>query len=425
MSDGMDELRANTREDDVSDVRLTDDDDELDSVMSFSDGDSVADADSDDDAPEGTKTLSKLRKKQTSNLAQLEEVYHRRRNRMRFESDDDADSESDEKAAETPRSRERPKTAPVRNRITIPKPFGFDQRDNNAKAKAAADAASISKRRFHEYLSDLKRAEDAHLNFEFKANPVPLSAVTSRMAPGPKRAVTPPKEPFKAKDVPWFVKVKLYDAMKAEQSTKRKVAIQRRADKLLAKSSLPPRMRRYETAQNRALKKRKLREIAKEAHKEFTFAPKINHCVPDFGAEQAEFRRQLEERKEARETVKAEAFSFCDRPSKAEAKAQLARALAEDAKVKAREREDESAVAAKLRENRRRSKAMLGRAPKIMPKSTRKFDEAVSAKKARRRKVKMEAFMEGEAQRAKERATKRKWKGVLEVHLVDNSSLLE
>merc|ERR1712233_146132 len=103
--------------------------------------------------------------------------------------------------------------------ITVPKPFGFDERDKHKSLKEE----SISKRKFREYIESLQREEDNHLNMQFKANPVPLHTVTSKLKnvhglKGKKKVKkydkTSSNEQFIAKEVPWFVKVKLFDAMK-------------------------------------------------------------------------------------------------------------------------------------------------------------------------------------------------------------------
>ena len=231
------------------------------------------------------------------NLGYLEEVYNRKRNELLTN-----DSNKDQKS-KSKQSRSRPKSAPIqkhrnkntkrRHKITIPEPFAFDERDKKSNHDLS-QTKSISKRKFEEYMDDLKREEDYHLNFQFKANPVPLSAVTRKLKnvhglKGKKYVKQSKNESsdtiiheFTAKKVPWYVKVKLYDAMMEEQNTKRKDRIRWRAQKLLSKSSLPPRMQLYETKENIKLKKQKMLKIKKEHYKEYTFHPKITHNVPNF-----------------------------------------------------------------------------------------------------------------------------------------------
>ena len=230
------------------------------------------------------------------NLAYIEEVYNRKRKELATE-----EAKKDQ-TTQNSKSRSRPKSAPAqkrkykkrRHRITIPKPFGFDERDKKSNHDLL-QSKSISKRKFKEYMDELKREEDYHLNFTFKANPVPLSAVTRKLQnvhglkgkkyTNSKKNIEETEDEIKdftAKDVPWFVKVKLYDAMLEEENTKRKDRIRWRAQKLLSKSSLPPRMQLYETKDNIKLKKKKMRKIKKEHYKEYTFHPKIKHNVPNF-----------------------------------------------------------------------------------------------------------------------------------------------
>merc|ERR1712129_602957 len=79
----------------------------------------------------------------------------------------------------------------------------------------------------------------------------------------------------------------------------------------------------------------------------------------------------------------------------------------------------------KLRETQRKIKNMIAHPPKIIPKSTKKFDAAVKSKKENERKKEMEQYLHDEEYRRKSDKMKAKWKGVLTGHLVDNSSELE
>ena len=402
------------------------DDGSIDSIMTFSDND--GNVESDDEAEVGIRTLSHLRKKQTSNLARIERKYNLK--------------DSKPKRRKQKEQSNRPKTAPIRHedthdksikqKITIPKPFQFDERDKHKELKEE----SISKRKFREYIESLQNEEDYHLNLQFKANPVPLHTVTSKMnnvhgLKGKKvKKVSDDdsksQEQFTAKEVPWFVKVKLFDAMKKEENTKRKDRIRYRANKLLSKSSLPPRMKLYENKKNKKIQKQKMKQIKREHFKEYTFQPKINHNVPDFKKEQRKFQRQLQSLKQSKPSVKSGGFSFCE---KDEAKLRQQNAQKKKKKKKkanmSGKSDEQIEIENKLKETQRKIKWMIANPPKIIPKSTKKFDAAVQSKKDNQRKQAMMKFLYEEEYRKKDNMMKSKWKGVLNKHLVDNSSELE
>ena len=377
-----------------------------------------------------------------SNLVRLERVYNARKQRSRRKSqgtDDEKEEISEHRLTADSISRishdSRPQSAPSqqsarrRRRITIPKPFQFEQR-----AKMQHTKPSISKRRFREYMDELQKEEEFHLNFEFKANAVPLSAVTTKMhgvhglkgktsktANSTRSCTQNENGVFTAKKVPWFVKVKLYDAMKEEENTKRKERIKARADRLLSVSSLPPRMQLYETKENRTVRKMKIKEIKREHFKEYTFTPDINHIVPDFEREHEKFQKQLALRKQSKMPIKPEGFSFCDRDEEEQRRKQQETKPLDTAT----EETEEEQLQRKLEVTQRKIRAMIANPPKIIPKSTRKFDESVAMKRRKERKQERDAFVFEEGIRKKQIAIKAKWKGVLEKHLVDNSSTLE
>ena len=414
---------------------------DVDSIMSFSDNDRYSDHDRSggdgEEEEDGVKTFAKLRKEQSQNLSRLERVYNARKSRnsasrrssRRSQSGDDEKSET----VDGQRPRTAPSGAPPRRRITIPEPFHFDSVD-----REKMDSESISKRRFREYLESIRKEEEYHLRFEFKAKAVPLSAVTTKMdkmvhglkgkrvSSSKKASAVEPEEVFTAKKVPWFVKVKLYDAMMAEESTKRRDRIKQRADRLLSAAALPPRMRLYESAEQRTLKNKKMERIESEHFSECTFAPDIKHSVPDFESEHRKFQKQLLLRKEAKVPVLCKGFSFCDEDDrKLRQKRRAIKEAEEGTAAAAAEQKEDKALQRTLEDAQRRIRAMIANPPKIVPKSTRKFDESVAMKREKARKAAMDAFVLEEAVRNKEEKVRAKWKGVLEKHLVDNTATLQ
>ena len=79
----------------------------------------------------------------------------------------------------------------------------------------------------------------------------------------------------------------------------------------------------------------------------------------------------------------------------------------------------------KLKETQRKIKWMIANPPKIVPKSTKKFDASVQMKRERERQDAMAKFLYDEDLRKKDKKMKSKWRGVLNKHLVDNTSELE
>ena len=79
----------------------------------------------------------------------------------------------------------------------------------------------------------------------------------------------------------------------------------------------------------------------------------------------------------------------------------------------------------RLKETQRKIKLMIANLPKIIPKSTKKFDASVQLKRENERKEAMAKFLYEEDLRKKSQKMKSKWKGVLNKHLVDNTSKLE
>eukprot|EP01083_Nonionella_stella_P298443 1012983_1 len=413
------------------------DSDSVGSIMTFSDNDGAnSDYDDMNDNEDTSHTLSQLRKKQTVHLTHIEDVYHRLRDKC-YKSE-----------LETPSVHSRrPRTAPTKSKrkysITIPKPFAFDKRDENVETE------SISKRKLREYLESIKQEEDYHLNFEFKANPIPLHTVTRRIKavhglkgkkparknrfsifqPPSKQSKTEndPDKPFTAKTVPWFVTVKLYDAMKEEENTKRKERIRDRANKLLSESSLPKRMQLHENKENVKKKKQKMKRIKKEHYKNCTFQPKINHNVPDFQKEQQKFQKRLQDLKQSKQLVKTESFSFCDKDE--EKKRQK---LKQEHEAKKRRKDngydpnhEQAKIEKKLKETQKKIKYMIANPPKIIPKSTKKFDDAVQMKRDNEQKQQMAKFLLEQEIKTKKRKIKTKWKGILTKHLVDNTAELK
>lgn len=216
-----------------------------------------------------------------------------------------------------------------KSKITIPVPFKFDERDKKAKLN---HKMSIREKKLRATLEQKAKEENDALTFQFRANPVPLTTISSTAAnsnfrpmkkliksydnkttnsnnkntirPSTARTALQKSKssaghkfsishnidldifhydddaPFQAKDVPWFVKVKLYDSMMEEQTRKRRENCEKRAQTNLRKSKLPPRMQKYLSDESSKIDK--IKKIEQEMYKEYTFTPKLNHSVPDF-----------------------------------------------------------------------------------------------------------------------------------------------
>ena len=73
----------------------------------------------------------------------------------------------------------------------------------------------------------------------------------------------------------------------------------------------------------------------------------------------------------------------------------------------------------------RKIRAMIGNPTKIIPKSTRKFDESVAMKRERERQRERESMAKKQEIQRKEMKMKQKWKGQIQRVTVDNTKALE
>jgi len=142
------------------------------------------------------------------------------------------------------------------------------------------------------------------------------------------------KRNFKARPVPWAVKVSMLDTMMKEKEKEREKRVQERAQKLAQEAKLPPRMERWEKTigQGKKItqalqgkgsaapsdsnhdsqasaaptaKPRRSSVVARpkvekyDPDKDNTFKPEVNHKIPDFEQLQSKFDAELEKRKKA------------------------------------------------------------------------------------------------------------------------------
>ena len=127
----------------------------------------------------------------------------------------------------------------------------------------------------------------------------------------------PPKFiPFKANPIKWRSQVKMYDGMLENENT-RKERNQRRAEELLAKAALPPRMEMHE-------KQRKLQEEEeKKMEKEYDKKEKEKRLfkaknAPNFEKLHEKFINTLEKKKRAARPTVPEPFTFHEPKKKAD-----------------------------------------------------------------------------------------------------------
>ena len=127
--------------------------------------------------------------------------------------------------------------------------------------------------------------------------------------------------------------------------------------------------------------------------------------------------------------VKPEGFSFCE---KDEEKLRKKKNELKNKKKKKKGKrnnngksDEQLEIEKKLKEAQRKIKYMISNPPKIIPKSTKKFDAAVKLKRDSERKEAMKQFLYEDDVRKKEKEIANKWKGVLSKHLTDNTSELE
>lgn len=90
---------------------------------------------------------------------------------------------------------------------------------------------------------------------------------------------------FKAREVPWASKVKMYDLIQQKEEEERRKRIAARSARMLGKSALPPRMEHHQKTKG-AVEKMKKKLAAERARKrgdtgdeQATFRPKINPVV--------------------------------------------------------------------------------------------------------------------------------------------------
>eukprot|EP00826_Nyctotherus_ovalis_P044344 TRINITY_DN4783_c0_g2_i1.p1 TRINITY_DN4783_c0_g2~~TRINITY_DN4783_c0_g2_i1.p1 ORF type:complete len:330 (-),score=103.61 TRINITY_DN4783_c0_g2_i1:365-1354(-) len=206
-------------------------------------------------------------------------------------------------------------------KITIPKPFSFNERDKGKKRVVTAPAE-----------------EDCQ---PFTANPIPVSTLLPKyemiVAKNEARrmeikqasyAITKAREKpfsfyerdkekhiqrmnadytskikekqFKANPIPPHVTVQIYEQMMREREARREERIKRGAEELLAKSKLPPRM------ETDYLKKKAPRKDKAE----FSFKPKAARPLPDFRKQYDEFQRVLEKHKQEKKPTTPTPFHF-------------------------------------------------------------------------------------------------------------------
>ena len=226
------------------------------------------------------------------------------------------------------RSNFQPANDPKSN-VTVPEPFEFDIRDK-VKEK------SIREAKFEEYLKQLKLEEEKHLNYRYRAKPVPSDVVVpkyesimaaqetkrlevkrnsieltkSREKPfsfyeRDKNKTKPEPElfvqtPFKANPIPWKSTVPLYQKMVTEEKAQREERISKAAQEKLRKASLPPRMEMHQ----------KVKEQQQSTMQESSSRSFVAKPPPDFKKLQHSFQKTLEAKKNAKKPTKPLPFSF-------------------------------------------------------------------------------------------------------------------
>lgn len=216
--------------------------------------------------------------------------------------------------------------------ITIPQPFGFDQREMSKKK-------SIRQQKVEEMVQEKELELQRHINFKYKARAVPAEVVIPRyegikatqearrfevkrtskdrtrsqerpfnfytrdLNKEKAKPPSPPKYEFKANPIPWEVSVPLYEKLVNEDKAARDERIARAAQEALRKAKLPPRMEMHEHTKSQQ------GTSAKPLSQSSSFKAKD---PPDFAKLQRKFQTTLEAKKESRKPTESKPFNFTE-----------------------------------------------------------------------------------------------------------------
>ena len=205
-------------------------------------------------------------------------------------------------------------------KITIPKPFSFNERDK-AKKKMVTVPVEETHQPFtanpipvstllpkYEMIvakNEARRMEVKQSSYTItKAREKPFSFYErdkekhiQRMSADDKSKIK--EKQFKANPIPPHVTVQLYEQMTREREARREERIRKNAEESLIKSKLPPRM------ENDYLKKK----VPKQSE-EFSFKPEAARPLPDFKKQYEEFQKVLEKHKSEKKPTTPMPFHF-------------------------------------------------------------------------------------------------------------------
>eukprot|EP00003_Mantamonas_plastica_P021899 TRINITY_DN361_c0_g3_i10.p1 TRINITY_DN361_c0_g3~~TRINITY_DN361_c0_g3_i10.p1 ORF type:complete len:796 (-),score=343.77 TRINITY_DN361_c0_g3_i10:52-2439(-) len=336
-----------------------------------------------------------------------------------------------------------------RPKITIPKPFSFEERENNRKK-------SLQQIKFEEDIRRKKEEEEALLNYKFRAEPVPESSIVpkyyqmmdemenrrrenKRMSFEITKSREKPfsfyerdlemekdknetlkrlrkereqmeaeelrKRNFQANRIPKHVSEPRFELMQMEEE-ERKQRINKMAQERLRQASLPPRMEMWEHTQQTKVKK----------EEGPSFKPQINETVLDFDKLHKEFANELAQKKQQFRQTEIKEFSLRveknmdERRAKRERKKQQ-----EELDAYLREEEEKKKKQAMIERLNRTSKE-----PKYTKMTLFKIEEA----KRKKEEEELKKLEEEEAKRA-EKEKKRALNAKVSASLYDTRKDLE
>ncbi|XXQ35969.1 Uncharacterized protein family UPF0564 [Plasmodiophora brassicae] len=385
-----------------------------------------------DDGPaphdEFLRVLRRMKARHERNLAMVEAAYY-----------SDNNNEGAVKAAEETAAAvvaDEPKRAiEWTGEPTVPKPFTFSDRD------PAAAASSITRRRRQAYLDEVAQRDDVEMRKTFRAAPIPRSTLEPRLVasearrqarleqqraaasstaslhdrprasstrrPASAEPAARRPAPFRARPVPWSVKVAMFAEMRAADDAARQRRIAERAARTLAAAALPTRMAVYE--RTIGAKKRLLREHHRATRAVVVCGGSSSRAqaVPDFGRLHAAFAGRLQR---ARTTQQRPATAPADFRFMAEPRRRRVAAAADN---------DTNVVVDQQRRRRRRFKATLS-----TPALTLKYLGGKARVAARLRERDEEAARRDEALRV-DAERQAAWRERIRPLLVDNRQQLE